>query len=594
MHWFRNLKIRSKLSLGFVAVLVLMTVVGATGYFSMTRIYGLLHEMNEMNLPQVDLLDQADRDLQQLMVAERSLIFSSADSAVFAGLLKEYDENFRQSRDRWEKFKALDLTADKRELVPGFERARQEWEAVTKQIVEGRRADTMEGRRLAIDLSLGEGKQKFESMRGYLDKLQDLALQEAAIDMMNARSVYRLSGITIFATLIAAIILGALAAMLISKGITRPLAEAVEATGNLAGGDLSMSITVATSDETGQLLGSIKSMIERLRGVVADVKAAAEHVASGSQQLSGGAVQLSEGTTEQAASAEEASSSIEEMNATIRQNADNARETEKIAQKSAVDAHESGRAVAETLAAMKEIAAKITIIEEIARQTNLLALNAAIEAARAGDHGKGFAVVAAEVRKLAERSQTAASEIGQLSVSSVQVAELAGSMLARLVPDIQKTSDLVVEISSASKEQASGADQINSSIQQLNQVVQQNAGAAEEISSTAEELAGQADQLLATMAFFKIGTEENSGMRRHVTELQASDVLMTSQELQRLAPVLRTNRKTSGNGQGNGNGNGGAHRSLVAAGQKKNGNGNGNGRGNGNGHDLKDEEFERF
>ena len=182
------------------------------------------------------------------------------------------------------------------------------------------------------------------------------------------------------------------------------------------------------------------------------------------------------------------------MNATIRQNADNSQQTEKIALKSATAATESGKAVSETVEAMKEIARKISIIEEIARQTNLLALNAAIEAARAGEHGKGFAVVASEVRKLAERSQTAARQISDLSATSVQVAERAGEMLARLVPDIQKTADLVQEISAASREQTTGAGQINASIQQLNQVIQQNAGAAEEMASTAEELAAQAEQ----------------------------------------------------------------------------------------------------
>jgi methyl-accepting chemotaxis protein len=213
---------------------------------------------------------------------------------------------------------------------------------------------------------------------------------------------------------------------------------------------------------------------------------------------------MSQGTTEQAASTEEASSSIEEMNATIKQNADNAMQTEKIALKSATDAQESGKAVSQTVSAMKDIAQKISIIEEIARQTNLLALNAAIEAARAGEHGKGFAVVASEVRKLAERSQAAAGEISQLSSSSVHIAEQAGQMLAKLVPDIQKTAELVQEITASSKEQSSGADQINGAVQQLNQVVQQNAGAAEEMSSTAEELASQADQLQATISFFKV------------------------------------------------------------------------------------------
>ncbi len=275
--------------------------------------------------------------------------------------------------------------------------------------------------------------------------------------------------------------------------------------GKLSAGDLTIRMQAERDDEIGRLIASVNETVAMLKDVVVSVKDAAGNVASGSQQLSSASEQLSQGTTEQAAAAEEASSSVEEMNATIKQNADNALQTDKIATQSASDAAESGKAVADAVAAMKDIAGKISIIEEIARQTNLLALNAAIEAARAGEHGKGFAVVASEVRKLAERSQAAAGEIGKLSTTSMEVAERAGTMLAKLVPDIQKTADLVQEISAASKEQAGGSDQIDSAIQQLNQVIQHNAGAAEEMASTAEELSAQAEQLQTSVAFFKVG-----------------------------------------------------------------------------------------
>jgi len=234
-------------------------------------------------------------------------------------------------------------------------------------------------------------------------------------------------------------------------------------------------------------------------------------VASGSQELSATAQQLSQGATEQAASAEEISSSMEEMTSSIKHNSDNSSQTEKIAVKSAADAKAGGKAVTETVAAMKEIATKISIIEEIARQTNLLALNAAIEAARAGEHGKGFAVVASEVRKLAERSQAAAGEISTLSSRSVQVAETAGEMLTKMVPDIQRTAELVQEISASSREQDTGAEQINKAIQQLDMVIQQNASASEEMASTSEELSGQAEQLKDSISFFRI---DSSGSRQ--------------------------------------------------------------------------------
>lgn len=295
----------------------------------------------------------------------------------------------------------------------------------------------------------------------------------------------------------------------------KPIERLNQAVQRVASGDLTRNVEVTTGDEIGILFASIRAMVEKLKMVVGDVKNAATNVASGSRQVSVTAEQTSQGASAQAVSAEEASSSIEEMNATIRQNADNAAETEKIAQKSANDALESGAAVSEAVSAMKDIAQKISIIEEIARQTNLLALNAAIEAARAGEHGKGFAVVAAEVRKLAERSQAAAAEIGALSNSSVNVAERAGSMLTKLVPDIQKTAELVQEISAASKEQSSGASQISDAIQQLNHITQQTAGAAEEMASVAGELSAEAEQLQNTIEFFKFEQASEQKTAKH-------------------------------------------------------------------------------
>ncbi len=292
---------------------------------------------------------------------------------------------------------------------------------------------------------------------------------------------------------------------LFSRSISVPLKMGVEFAAKVAEGNLAARMDIHRGDEIGTLAEALRQMVERLSTIVADVRSASDNVAMGSGQLSSGAQGLSQGATEQAAAGEEVSSSMEQMGANIKQNTDNAMQTEKIARKAAEDATEGGKAVAETVGAMKEIAGKTTIIEEIARQTNLLALNAAIEAARAGEHGKGFAVVASEVRKLAERSQKAAGEIGELSSSSVQIAEKAGELLARIVPDIQKTAELVQEISAASGEQNGGVEQINKALMQLDQVIQENASSAEELASTAEEMNGQAEQLQSTMGYFKIG-----------------------------------------------------------------------------------------
>ena len=280
----------------------------------------------------------------------------------------------------------------------------------------------------------------------------------------------------------------------VTAGIARQIAD----------GDLTVSPKPLSEKDT---LGiALEQMVERLRGVVADAISAAENVSAGSQELSASSEQVSQGASEQAASAEEASASMEEMAANIKQNADNAAQTEKIARQSAKDAEMSGEAVSRAVQAMRTIAEKIGIVQEIARQTDLLALNAAVEAARAGEHGKGFAVVASEVRKLAERSQSAAAEISSMSSDTVKAAQDAGDMLGRLVPDIRKTAELVSEISAACREQDIGAGQINEAIQQLDRVTQQNAGASEQMSATSEELASQAEELQTSIAFFKVDT----------------------------------------------------------------------------------------
>ncbi len=297
----------------------------------------------------------------------------------------------------------------------------------------------------------------------------------------------------------------------------------------IAAGNLLVSATERSQGD--KLMKALGNMIKGLTEVVKNVKTTAENVTLGSQEFAASADQISEGANKQAASAEQASSSMEEMTSNIKQNAENAFQTEKIALQSAENAKIGGKAVAETVAAMKEIANKISIIEEIARQTNLLALNAAIEAARAGEHGKGFAVVASEVRKLAERSQTAAAEINKLSATSVEVAENAGKMLDRLVPDITKTAELVQEITAASNEQNTGAAQINQAIQQLDLVIQQNASASEELSSTANNLTAQAEQLLNIISFFNIGDTAHYSVNRTTSTLGAKNPVTTRGKL---------------------------------------------------------------
>jgi methyl-accepting chemotaxis protein len=304
-----------------------------------------------------------------------------------------------------------------------------------------------------------------------------------------------------------AIFIAVFTAVVITRGVVRPVNAMDAYLSELASGDgdLTRRMDFASKDEIGKMATSLNSFVEKLEKIIIEVKGGAGSISSAAQQVASSSSSLSQGTSEQAASVEETTSSLEEMSASINQNSDNSRQMEQVASKGAREAEESGKAVNQTADAMKSITQKIQIIDEIAYQTNLLALNAAIEAARAGEHGRGFAVVATEVRKLAERSQTAAKEISTLASDSVKVAEHSGKLLDELVPSIKKTADLVQEVASASREQSSGVNQINKAMAQVDQVMQRNASSTEELSSTAEELAAQSEALLQLMNFFKVG-----------------------------------------------------------------------------------------
>jgi len=319
----------------------------------------------------------------------------------------------------------------------------------------------------------------------------------------------------------------------ISRMIAHPLLKGIEFAQNMAKGDLTAEIGIHQKDEIGVLADNLQMMSVRFREIITYISSTSENLSAASLELSSTSQIVSQGASEQASSAEEVSAAIEEMAANIQQNKENAGLTEKIAAKAETDIRFGSGKVTQTVDAMREIVNKISIVGDIAFQTNILALNAAVEAARAGEYGRGFGVVASEVGKLSERSKLAASEIDQLTKSSVFNAEEAGKLMKDIVPEIQKTSQLIHEISAANKEQSAGADQINIAIQQLNMVTQQNAATSEELSTNAVELSAQAEQLQEIISFFKIGNEDHDLRQKRKTILNPTPLANMTREVKR-------------------------------------------------------------
>ncbi len=509
---FQNMKTGTRLGLAFGIIVVLLLVIAIVGISKLENLNDEMSKIVNVEYPKVAICNNLLGSINQIARSMRNM------------LILEKKEEIQKELDKVQDARKK-IVAELDRITPLVKS--EAGKAGLKAIMDARAAYVTgqdEFMKLAADGKQAEAREllltKVRAQQlAYFDAIEKLKKHQEEGMEKKAKAAdegYKSANTLIISLSVTAIVLAVIIALWITMTILKQLGGEphyiMGIAESVANGDLTIRFD-STKKETGILL-AMKTMLEKLKSIVAEVRQSADLVSSGSVELSSSAQQLSEGATEQAAAVEEASSSMEQMASNIKQNADNSLQTERISSKASIDAAEGGKAVGEAVHAMKQIADKISIIEEIARQTNLLALNAAIEAARAGEHGKGFAVVASEVRKLAERSQKAAGEISQLSASSVNIAEEAGQMLTKLVPDIQKTAELVQEITAASNEQNTGAEQINKAIQQLDQVIQQNASASEEMASTSEELSSQAEQLQNAISFFRTGTEGTSTAKK--------------------------------------------------------------------------------
>ncbi|QOZ66901.1 methyl-accepting chemotaxis protein [Bradyrhizobium arachidis] len=542
--------VKAKLASAFGLVIVLSMVAGGVAYMKLGDMMATADSM-VLRAKRMEKATQIEKDVLLQLRAEKNAIIGNESEVeqAAADAAKRREAAFKTKDEVY----ALASEAG-RKLLDGFAVSYAKMNAYQEETIRIAKTDKAK----ATDRSTNEGRklvnEALESMGAYVEntkkQMADQAIQSKEEGHQAQFMLLSLLGVSLMVAIAAA--------LWISISISRSLGRAVSLAGAVADGDLNQTIPSASNDEIGDLVRSLNVMVAKLRQIVAEALTAAQNVSAGSQELSASAEQLSQGATEQASSAEEASSSMEEMASNVKQNADNANQTEKIAAQSAKDAEASGVAVGRAVNAMQTIAEKITIVQEIARQTDLLALNAAVEAARAGEHGKGFAVVASEVRKLAERSQAAAADIGTLSTETVKVAQEAGDMLAKLVPDIMKTAELVQEITAACREQDVGSAQINQAIQQLDKVGQQNASASEQVSSTSEELASQAEQLQSTISFFRIeqgGRSESAApapIDRAVGQLRAKAAHMAAADrgAKKPAPARKPARATKVAGGG--------------------------------------------
>ncbi len=545
MKWFKHLKIGTKLLSGFFVMILFMGIIGFTGYNSARHIGDDLDNIFEVRLPGILNLVEADRDLQQLLVAERSMIFANAKSDAFKKMIQEYEKNLEQSDTRWKKYKALPLTDAEKAVISKYDTARKEWMIISRKVVDGRIADTRTGRRESLDLSLGIAQNKFEQMRDFLDQLTEMNIAIAQKDRDAANATFKTAIIILLSTLSIGIIIGLFLAVVISRGITVPLLGAVDGLKDIAQGegDLTTRLEIKTSDELGQLCINFNTFMEKMQMIIRDISDNTQKLDNStseflivSKNMSGGAQIVSEKSTTVAAAAEEMSSNMtsvaaaaeesstnigmvsaaaEEMTATINEIAKNTEKTRETSNRAVSRAQKASEKIDTLSTAAQKIGRVVESINDISEQTNLLALNATIEAARAGEAGKGFAVVASEIKDLARQTAEATLEIKE-KISGIQnsthetVSEIEEVTVAinNVKEMIDTVSAAVEEQSATTKEIASNVTQAAHGIQEVTENVAQSSSVSNEIAKDISDLSHESVGMSENSSKVDVGTGE--------------------------------------------------------------------------------------
>lgn len=504
MQWYKNLKIRTKLISAFAVVILLLAAVGLMGVLGANLINDNLEEALSVDLPALDYLIESDRDLQQLLVAERSMIFANAGSDGFKQLVADYDENLKQAQDRLAKYEALPLTDEEKTILEQYKTDRAAWEALSKQIVEGRKADTREGRRLAIDLSLNQASQAFEKMRDHLNKLQEINLAKTEAGRQEATDIYNKTFLYVVILTAAAILLVLILLSLLRKTVIRPIQIMMERGRDLSEGqaDLTQRLGLKGKDELAEFAIHFDKFVERLQDMVIQVKQSSASMLDSTDQIANGSQELATRTNQQAASITQTSTALEEFTAILKQNSDQSQEANsrigsfdhEIQGKRELIRNVTGT-MNEIDSSSKKIDNIMNVINDISFQTNLLALNAAVEAARAGEAGRGFAVVASEVRNLAQKTAESSKTIQEIVTTNVNSTEKGMELVKEtetffesIMGVLGDLSDMISLIETGSREQSTGMEQINEAVMQLEQVINQNAELVGEFAATGKSI----------------------------------------------------------------------------------------------------------